>query len=333
MQRIQPWFRHRGRNNLRKHKQTKPLVTDGANKSARAGRCRKHRGMTPKADRVKIVLDQSEAFWKTKSLAEMSRPEWDSLCDGCARCCLYKASRESDNAATWTNIACHLLDLKTCKCTNYVGRTDGCNTLTPENWMDIAWVLPPSCAFRLVAEGKDLAWWHPLVSGDPESVHRAGISVRGKCVPPKQAGPTWLHVVDWPARVPRGLRALANRPSGSVYPGIEPRTDDHAGAGDAPQASSTQARAGTLSRRTSFAMEPSPHGAPDHRCVVGAYQLVHGEGAGDGGGAGVPSHSNGHRVEPRHDYGNASLGVNRGGRLGVGPRNEVTTNPGAYATR
>jgi uncharacterized cysteine cluster protein YcgN (CxxCxxCC family) len=156
-------------------------------------------------------------FWKTKSLAEMSRAEWESLCDGCARCCLHKAGYAPNGEAGWTNIACELLDQQACRCTNYAGRKQGRITLTPENFAESAWVLPPSCAYRLVAEGKDLAWWHPLVSGDPETVHRAGVSVRGRVVSADQAGPVSMHIADWPRRLPRGLRARVNRPT-SIYP-------------------------------------------------------------------------------------------------------------------
>ena len=146
-------------------------------------------------------------FWKTKSLSEMSTQEWESLCDGCGRCCLHKL-RYDDGDLAHTNVACRLLDLKTCACGDYAHRREqvpDCVHLTPEALENIDW-LPPSCAYRLVAEGKDLAWWHRLVSGDPDTVHSAGISVRGRAVGERRAGPLEHYIVDWPGRMPRAAR-------------------------------------------------------------------------------------------------------------------------------
>jgi hypothetical protein len=100
----------------------------------------------------------------------------------------------------YTNIACRLLDLGTCRCSQYPTRhalVSDCLTLTPEAVRDTAW-LPPSCAYRMVNEGRDLAWWHPLVSGDPDTVHQAGISVRGRVVTAHRAGDEEDHIVAWP---------------------------------------------------------------------------------------------------------------------------------------
>jgi hypothetical protein len=132
----------------------------------------------------------------------MTRAEWESLCDGCGRCCLHKLRHEDTNEVSFTNVACRLLDTESCRCTDYVHRTKrvpDCVTLTPAEVREIDW-LPPTCAYRLLAEEKPLAWWHPLVSGDPETVHRAGISVRGRCVSERQAGPLEHHIVDWPGK-------------------------------------------------------------------------------------------------------------------------------------
>ena len=121
-------------------------------------------------------------FWRLKSLEEMTDSEWESLCDGCGRCCLNKLEEEGTDRTFYTDVGCRLLDSKTCRCHDYANRlqeVDDCVQLTPQSLKTITW-LPPSCAYVLLAEGKDLYWWHPLVSGDPDTVHAAGVSVRGR---------------------------------------------------------------------------------------------------------------------------------------------------------
>jgi hypothetical protein len=145
----------------------------------------------------------SEPFWRAKSLEEMTAAEWESLCDGCARCCLNKLEDWDTGEIYWTNVACTLLEEAACRCSDYVNRAErvpDCVRLTPEAVRRLTW-LPPTCAYRLVAEGKDLAWWHPLVSGDPDTVHRAGISVRNRVVSEDTVETEDLedHVVDWPS--------------------------------------------------------------------------------------------------------------------------------------
>ena len=149
-----------------------------------------------------------EPFWKTKTLEAMTAEEWESLCDGCGRCCLHKLRDSDTEALAYTSVACHLLDLKQCRCGDYAHRSQrvpDCVTLSPATVREVDW-LPPSCAYRRIAEGKGLAWWHPLVSGDPSSVHRAGVSVRGRAISERQAGALELYIVDWPARTPRPRR-------------------------------------------------------------------------------------------------------------------------------
>ncbi len=143
----------------------------------------------------------TEPFWQLKSLAEMTPAEWESLCDGCGKCCLHKIQYEDSGELFYTNVACKLLDLKTARCSRYKRRrihVPDCVSLSPDNIAELSW-MPSTCAYRLLAEGKPLFDWHPLVSGDPDSVHRAGQSVLGKAVPEHRAWTLEHHIVDWPA--------------------------------------------------------------------------------------------------------------------------------------
>jgi len=164
------------------------------------------------------VTDPDVPFWQRKSLAEMSNAEWESLCDGCGRCCLVKLEDEDTAATYFTDVGCRLLDGQSCRCRDYAHRSekvDDCVRLTPKVVHEIKW-LPPTCAYRLLDEGKDLYWWHPLVSGDPDTVHQARISVRGRVRDCEDDVPDETledRIVDWPARWPKGSRrkALLNR--------------------------------------------------------------------------------------------------------------------------
>ena len=124
----------------------------------------------------------TDAFWRTKSLFEMSDGEWESLCDGCGQCCLVRLEDEVTGEIIPTHVACRLLDNQTCRCRSYGNRHDivpDCVKLTPANLWEISW-MPPSCAYRRIYEGKDLPSWHPLVTGKLDSAHTAGVSVRGR---------------------------------------------------------------------------------------------------------------------------------------------------------
>ena len=147
------------------------------------------------------MVTEAVTFWNTKSLEEMTPGEWESLCDGCGRCCLHKLEDIDSGLLFYTNVACRLLDEDSCRCTNYPERkslVSDCLLLSPDEQDQFDW-LPASCAYRRLANGRDLEPWHPLVSGDPESVRRAGISVHGKTVSEDDVRKEELeeHIITW----------------------------------------------------------------------------------------------------------------------------------------
>ena len=147
-------------------------------------------------------------FWETTALADMTQEQWESLCDGCGRCCLHKLRDADTDELAFTDVACRLLDTHTCQCRNYASRrahVPDCVQLTPALLDAIDW-LPPSCAYRRVHEGRGLPAWHPLRSGTPNTVHSSGASVRDRVISETRAGDLEDRVVDWPGEPPPGDR-------------------------------------------------------------------------------------------------------------------------------
>jgi len=155
-------------------------------------------------------------FWETKTLEEMSVTEWESLCDGCGRCCLVKLEDEDTGAYYATDVACRLLDGASCRCRDYTNRqtvVSDCVRLTPGEARSLKW-LPPTCAYRLLADGKPLAWWHPLVSGRAETVIEAGVSVKGRihCSEDEIAVEDVVdRIRQWPLAWPKKAKKLTKK--------------------------------------------------------------------------------------------------------------------------
>ncbi|WP_417489513.1 YcgN family cysteine cluster protein [Maricaulis sp.] len=144
----------------------------------------------------------TQPFWKTKTLSQLTKPEWESLCDGCGKCCLIQLEDEDSGLRLHTDVTCRLFNPDTCRCGDYTNRKQrvpDCVILTPKNVTELEW-MPQTCAYRLIGEGKDLYDWHPLVSGDPMSVHQAGMSIRNQVISEDEVDPEdWEdRIVEWP---------------------------------------------------------------------------------------------------------------------------------------
>lgn len=142
------------------------------------------------------------AFWEEKPLNEMTQQEWESLCDGCGKCCLIKLEDEDTGRIHYTDVACKLLDCDTCRCKDYPNRTKhvpDCVILTPQGAKDLHW-LPSTCAYRLVEQGDPLPDWHHLICGDSDMVHKAGMSVRDRVLEEEEVPEEFLpeRMVTWP---------------------------------------------------------------------------------------------------------------------------------------
>ena len=142
-----------------------------------------------------------EPFWKRKTLAEMTREEWESLCDGCGKCCVLKLEDVDTGDIYYTDVACKLLDCDDCHCTDYANRkaiVPDCVILTPERLENLHW-MPKSCAYRRLNEGMDLPDWHPLVTGEPESTRLSGNSVAGQIIPEAHVAEADMpdHIREW----------------------------------------------------------------------------------------------------------------------------------------
>lgn len=143
-------------------------------------------------------MSESPPFWETKALNEMTDAEWESLCDGCARCCLLKLEDDYSKKVFYTSVACNLLNLNSCRCNDYPNRhklVPECITINAQTVSELSW-LPPTCAYRLLSEGEDLPPWHPLKTGSSDSVHEAGISVRCFAQPEDQIDDVIDHIID-----------------------------------------------------------------------------------------------------------------------------------------
>lgn len=138
-------------------------------------------------------------FWQTKTLEQMTTQEWESLCDSCGKCCLHKLEDEDSGEIFYTSVVCDLIDLDNCRCTRYADRcrlVPDCLNLKQHNFAEFNW-LPATCAYKLLAEGKSLPDWHPLVADNRDMVHEAGVSIRSYAMKESEVDNIEEHIIEW----------------------------------------------------------------------------------------------------------------------------------------
>ena len=142
---------------------------------------------------------QKNQFWKHKTLDQMSSDEWESLCDGCAKCCVFKFEEDETGHILQTDVVCKLLDINRCSCTRYEQRkvlVPDCISITAGNILHLKW-MPASCSYRLLAEGKELPDWHPLVSNDPDSAKKEGKTIQGQVISESEVDNVEERIIGW----------------------------------------------------------------------------------------------------------------------------------------
>jgi len=143
--------------------------------------------------------NKKKPYWKHKKLSEMTNTEWEMLCDGCGKCCIHKIKDDKTGKIFLTNVACKLLDLSNCQCTDYMNRltkVPDCIKLSEKNISNIKW-LPNTCAYKLVSQGKDLPHYHHLVCGNPNEIHNQGVSIKGKVISETASKDIEQNIIDW----------------------------------------------------------------------------------------------------------------------------------------
>ena len=138
-------------------------------------------------------------FWEEKKLSQMSTSEWESLCDNCGKCCLHKLEDEDSGTVYYTSVVCDLIDLDSCRCTRYSERctlVPDCLDLKQHDFSEYTW-LPATCAYKLLANGEPLPEWHPLISGTPDSVKQAGVSISSYAMKESDIDELQEHIIQW----------------------------------------------------------------------------------------------------------------------------------------
>lgn len=147
----------------------------------------------------KLSPQDQTHFWEEKKLSEMTTKEWESICDGCGKCCLNKLEDEETGEIVFTSVVCDLIDLDSCRCTRYSERTvlvPECLDLKQHDFAEYNW-LPTTCAYRLLSDGEKLPTWHPLLSGTEESVKESGVSINSYAMKESDVDDIEDHIIEW----------------------------------------------------------------------------------------------------------------------------------------